>query len=52
MKNRNGSVRSTQAVAPALVCTLCLLLPGSVALSQPYPSFMLDCTIVRGPAGS
>ena len=49
MKNRS-SVRSAQAVAPAaLVCIICLLIPGSVALSQPYPSFMLDSTIVRGP---
>jgi len=50
MKNRNGSVSSAQAVAPALVALLCLLIPGSAALSQPFPSFMLDSTIVRGPA--
>jgi len=49
MKNRNGSVNSAQAVAPALVCILCLLIPGSVALSQPFPSFMLDSTFVRCP---
>jgi len=32
------------------VCFLCLLVPGSTALSQPFPSFMLDSTIVRGPS--
>lgn len=49
MKNRS-SARSTQAIAPAaLVCILCLLIPGSVALSQPYPSFMLDSTIGHVP---
>ena len=49
MKNRNGSVRSTQAAAPALVAILCLLVPGSAALSQPFPSFMLDSTFARCP---
>jgi len=45
MKNRSP-VRSAQALAPAaLLCILCLLIPGSVALSQPFPSFMLDSTV-------
>ncbi|HTW91599.1 MAG TPA: T9SS type A sorting domain-containing protein [bacterium] len=44
MKNRNGSLCSAQAAAPALVLLLCLLIPGSAALSQPFPSFMLDTT--------
>jgi hypothetical protein len=51
MKNRNGSVRSVQALAPAeLLFLIGLLIPGSAALSQPFPSFMLDSTIVRGPS--
>ena len=49
MKNRRP-VRSARATLPAaLVCILCLLIPGSAALGQPFPSFMLDSTIVRGP---
>jgi hypothetical protein len=49
MKNRR-SVRSVRALAPAkLLFLLGLLIPGSVALSQPFPSFMLDSTIDRGP---
>jgi len=52
MKNRS-SVRSVRALAPAeLLFLICLLISGSVALSQPFPSFMLDNTIVRGSAGS
>jgi hypothetical protein len=30
---------------PLLSCLICLLIPGSAALSQPFPSFMLDSTI-------
>ena len=49
MKNRS-SARSAQAIAPAaLVCILCLLIPGSVALSQPFPSFMLDSSLTHMP---
>jgi|GEM_PF-961965 len=49
MKNRS-SVRSAQAILPAtLVCILCLLIPGSVALSQPFPSFMLDSAVTIVP---
>jgi len=33
----------------SLSCLICLLVPGSVALSQPFPSFMLDSTIRRVP---
>ena len=36
----------------ALACIVCLLIPGSSALSQPFPSFMLDSTIVRGPSSN
>jgi hypothetical protein len=32
-----------------LSCLICLLIPGSVALSQPFPSFMLDSTIGHVP---
>jgi hypothetical protein len=50
MKNRNGSVRSAQALAPAeLLFLFGLLIPGSVALSQPFPSFMLDTTATHVP---
>ncbi len=49
MKNRSP-VRSAQAILPAtLVCILCLLIPGSVALSQPFPSFMLDSSVTFVP---
>lgn len=49
MKNRS-SVSSAQAITPAaLLCILCLLIPGSVALSQPFPSFMLDSTVTYMP---
>jgi hypothetical protein len=49
MKNRSP-VRSAQATLPAsLVCILCLLVPGSAALSQPFPSFMLDTTVTHVP---
>jgi hypothetical protein len=30
-------------------CLICLLIPGSAALSQPFPSFMLDSTIGHVP---
>ncbi|MCX6843251.1 MAG: T9SS type A sorting domain-containing protein [candidate division WOR-3 bacterium] len=33
----------------ARTAAVCLLLACSVALSQPFPSFMLDSSIVRGP---
>jgi hypothetical protein len=52
MKNRSSSVNPAQAAAPALVTILCLLIPGSVVLSQPFPSFVLDGTIVPAPAVS
>ena len=49
MKNRSP-VRSAQAIAPAaLVCILSLLIPGSAALSQPFPSFMLDTSLAHMP---
>ena len=32
-----------------LSCLICLLIPGSAALSQPYPSFMLDTTVTHVP---
>jgi hypothetical protein len=49
MKNRR-SVRSVRALAPAkLLFLIGLLIPGSVALSQPFPSFMLDTTVTHVP---
>ena len=49
MKNRR-SVRSVRALAPAkLLFLIGLLIPGSAALSQPFPSFMLDSTIRHVP---
>jgi hypothetical protein len=49
MKNRS-SVRSVRALAPAESLFLIgLLIPGSVALSQPFPSFMLDSTVTYMP---
>ena len=32
-----------------LACLTCLLIPGSVILSQPFPSFMLDRSLDRTP---
>jgi hypothetical protein len=49
MKNPS-SVRSVQATKPAALLFLaCLLIPGSLALSQPFPSFMLDTTVTHVP---
>jgi hypothetical protein len=49
MKNR-CPVRSVRALAPAeLLFLLGLLIPGSAALSQPFPSFMLDTSLTRMP---
>jgi len=36
----------------SLSCLICLLIPGSAALSQPFPSFMLDSSIARMPGFS
>jgi hypothetical protein len=50
MMNRR-SVGSVRALAPAkLLFLIGLLIPGSVALSQPFPSFMLDSTLDYIPA--
>ena len=49
MKNRS-SVRAARGLAlAALGCIISQFLAGSVALSQPFPSFMLDTTLVKGP---
>jgi hypothetical protein len=49
MKNRS-SVRATRGFTLAsLGCIISQFLAGSVALSQPFPSFILDTTLVRGP---
>lgn len=50
MKNRS-SVRATRLLTlAALGCIACQFLAGSVALSQPFPSFILDTAIVKGPS--
>jgi hypothetical protein len=49
MKN-SRSVRAVQATKPtALLFLACLLIPGSFALSQPFPSFIVDTTVTHIP---
>ncbi len=49
MESRN-SVKATRVLTlAALGCIVCQFLAGSVALSQPFPSFMLDSSLARMP---
>jgi hypothetical protein len=49
MKSRS-SVKATRVLTlAALGCIISQFLAGSVALSQPFPLFMLDTTFVKGP---
>ncbi len=49
MKSRSPSRATRVLTLAALGCIISPFMAGSVALSQPFPSFMLDSSIVRGP---